>query len=127
MSYVRPGFVTRRILNPMVMRIGAAWALTVPGRKSGQPRTVPVNVLDVGGERYLVAPRGNTDWARNLRAAGEGELRRRGRRERFRASEVPVEQRQPLIDAYLERWGNVTRSLFEQLPDPADHPVFRIE
>jgi deazaflavin-dependent oxidoreductase (nitroreductase family) len=125
--YLEPPFVVRRVLNPIAMRLGLATTLTVPGRRSGVPRSVPVNVLELDGRRYLVAPRGETQWVRNLRAAGAGELRRRGRRQRFRALELPDEEKRPLIDAYLARWGKQVRSQFEALPDPSQHPVFRIE
>ena len=127
MAYLKPGFVLARLLNPLILRLGLATALTVRGRRTGRPHTVPVNVLELSGARYLVAPRGETLWVRNLRAAGEAQLRRRGRSERVRATELPVEERQPIIDAYLERWGSQVRSQFEQLPGPGDHPVFRIE
>ena len=115
----------RRVLNPIVLGAGRT-GLAVRGRRSGRVRVVPVNVLEHGGERYLVSPRGRTEWVRNLRAAGEGELRRRGRRERFRAEEVPVEERPELIAAYRARWDRQVGRLFDRLPDPADHPVFRV-
>jgi hypothetical protein len=86
-----------------------------------------VNVLDHDGARYLVAPRGDTQWVRNLRAAGEAELSRRGKRERVRATEVADGPKLPIIDAYVQRWGRQVRSQFAQLPDPHDHPVFRLE
>jgi len=65
---------------------------------------------------------------RNLRAAGEGELRQRGRSRRFRAEEVPVAERSPLIAAYRERFDRFpsVAATFERLPDPADHPTFRL-
>lgn len=125
-AYLRPGFTLRRIFNPLVQATGAAATLAVRGRKSGDWRTVSVNVLDHDGKRYLVVPRGNTEWVRNLRAAGGGEIRRRGNVERFRAEEVPVERRQPLIDAYKKRWGWQVGSQFKALPEPADHPSFEI-
>jgi deazaflavin-dependent oxidoreductase (nitroreductase family) len=125
--YLRPGAIVRRALNPLVMRLGLATTLAVPGRRSGRWLTVPLNVLQTGGRRYLVSVRGETDWVRNLRAAGGGELRRRGRVERVRAVEVPPGERAPLLEAYLARWGRQVRSLFDRLPDTADHPVFRIE
>jgi deazaflavin-dependent oxidoreductase (nitroreductase family) len=125
-AYLPHGFFLARVANPLIMRLGLLPTLAVRGRRSGEWRTVPVHVLELGGARYLVAPRGDTHWARNLRAAGEGELRRRGRVERFRATEVPVEERKPLIDAYLARWGREVKAIFEQLSDPADHPVFRL-
>jgi hypothetical protein len=86
-----------------------------------------VNVLEVDGRRYLVAPRGETEWVRNLRAAGEGELRSRGGVERFRVTEVPDEQKPPLVQAYLDRWGSQVKDQFAALPDPSDHPVFQIK
>jgi deazaflavin-dependent oxidoreductase (nitroreductase family) len=125
--YLRPGRLLRRVTNPLLMRLGILPTLAVRGRRSGAWRVAPVNVLEHGGARYLVSPRGEAQWVRNLRASGTGELRRRGQTETFRAAEIPVEQRAPLIDAYLARWGRQVRALFAQLPDPADHPVFRLD
>lgn len=125
--YLRPGWFVSRVMNPVVMRLGIAPTLVVRGRRSGQLRTVPVNVLEYEGSRYLVAPRGTTEWVRNLRAAGTGEIRRRGRAERFRAVEVADDLKPPLIKAYLDRWGSQVKSQFDALPDPADHPIFRLE
>src|SRR5215813_2353232 len=87
--YLKPGFLVGRLVNPLLMKLGAYTTLAVRGRTSGEWRTVPVNVLDVEGQRYLVAPRGDTHWARNLRAAGRGELRTRKGSEPFTAVEVP--------------------------------------
>jgi deazaflavin-dependent oxidoreductase (nitroreductase family) len=125
--YLEPGWLIRRVVNPLLMRLGVVSTLRVRGRKTGQWRSVPVNVLQLDGARYLVAPRGQTDWARNLRAVGGGQLLygRRGT-EDFRAVEVPDEEKPRLIEAYLDQWGSQVRSQFEALPDPADHPVFRI-
>ena len=79
--------------------------LTVRGRKTGAPQSVPVNLLPLDGERYLVAPRGNTQWVRNARAAGEVELRVGRRVERVRLVEVPASDRVPVLRVYLQRWG----------------------
>ena len=124
--YVKPTGFTK-LFNQLVARLGLKPTLAVRGRKSGQWRTVSVNVLEVDGTRYLLAPRGETEWVRNLRVSGEGELRHRGRVERFRATEVPVPERAALMQAYLERWRSEVRREFEALPDPADHPTFRLE
>jgi len=70
--YLRPGWLLSRVINPILIRLRLLPALVVRGRWTGQWRRVPVNVLELGGERYLVAPRGNTQLTRNLRAAGEG-------------------------------------------------------
>ncbi len=127
MPYLRPGFIIRRILNPMLQLFGVVPVLVVRGRVSGRPRAVAVNVLERDSGRYLVAPRGDTQWARNLRAAGTGELRHRGKTQRFKAVELPDAEKPPLIDAYLKLWGWQVKSQFEQLPSPSDHPCFRVD
>ena len=126
--YLKPGFVVARMLNPALMTLGLVPTLAVRGRKSGEWRTVPVNVLELDGTRYLVAPRGDTQWARNLRVNPRGELRTRRRVEPFTAVELtdPADKAR-LIDAYRRRWGSQVKSQFRELPDPADHPVFRVE
>jgi deazaflavin-dependent oxidoreductase (nitroreductase family) len=124
--YRKPGRFAK-FTNLLVAKLGLTTTLAVRGRKSGQWRTNAVFVLERQGSRYLVAPRGETQWARNLRAVGEGELRRRGRVERFRAREVPNEEKPPLVQAYIERYGTVVRNEFKVMPDPLDHPVFQLE
>jgi deazaflavin-dependent oxidoreductase (nitroreductase family) len=78
--------------------------LYVRGRKSGQWRSNPVNVLTHEGRRYLVAPRGHTQWVRNLRAAGGGELRVGRRVEKFTATELPDADKPGVLRDYLRRW-----------------------
>jgi deazaflavin-dependent oxidoreductase (nitroreductase family) len=125
--YLRPGWLTARVVNPLLMRLGLVPTLAVRGRVSGEWRTVPVNVLELDGERYLVAPRGDTEWVRNLRVTGRGELRRRAGVELFRATELPDDQKPRVISAYLARWGYQVKRYFDALPRPADHPVFRLD
>ena len=110
--------------------------LAVRGRATGEWRTTPVNPLRVAGERYLVAPRGHTHWVRNLRVAGEGELRRGRRTESFRATEVPDADKPPILREYLRVWAWEVGRFFEGVdassPDERlaelapDFPVFRI-
>src|ERR1700752_4259491 len=80
--------------------------LAVRGRKSGEWRTTPVNPLRLAdGTRYLVAPRGNTQWVRNLRANGyTGELRIGRKVEPFRAAEIADDDKPAILRAYLKRW-----------------------
>ena len=78
-------------------------------------RSTVVNVLKSGDQRYLVAPRGNTEWVRNLRAAGHGELRLGRRTERFEAVELPDTDKAPVLQAYLERWAFEVGRFFEGL------------
>ncbi|MBL1089433.1 MULTISPECIES: nitroreductase family deazaflavin-dependent oxidoreductase [Streptomyces] len=110
--------------------------LAVRGRKSGEWRRVPVNPMTYGNGRYLVSARGNSEWVRNLRAAGGGELRV-GRRVRpFTAVELAPGETPELLRAYLERWGWEVKAYFgevtaastdEELRAAApQHPVFHI-
>jgi deazaflavin-dependent oxidoreductase (nitroreductase family) len=92
-------WLTRRGLSVWGSRV-----LCVRGRTSGQWRSNPVNVLTHQGRRYLVAPRGQTQWVRNLRAAGGGELRVGRRVEKFTATELTDAQKPDILRAYLRRW-----------------------
>lgn len=142
--YLAPDAVSRRILNPLMaslVRLGfgarGGRILHVRGRRSGEWRTVPVNPLTLGRERYLVAPRGNTEWVRNLRAARTGRLQLGRRFEQFTATEVADAEKAPVIRAYLERWAAETQRFFGDVTATstddeigaaaAGFPVFRIE
>jgi deazaflavin-dependent oxidoreductase (nitroreductase family) len=120
---VSPGFVMRRVVNPIILRLGGP-TLTVVGRRSGRPISTPVPPFAYEGARYFVSGRGESDWVRNLRAAGRGELRKGRTHEAFRAVELPGEEHDRIVAAYRERMGKRVRSLFAALPDPADHAVF---
>lgn len=144
MHYRAPTSFDRRVMNPLVAgltRLGlSVWGsrvLEVRGRKSGEPRRVPVNLLSFEGGRYLVAPRGHTQWVRNLRAAsGEGTLLLGRRREPFTATEVPDAEKEPILREYLRRWKWEVGQFFDGVgPDSTaaelariapDHPVFRL-
>ncbi len=120
----------RRIFNPIAIKFAIAGtkALMVPGRRTGAIRRAAIIPVDSDGARYVVSPRGETEWVRNLRAAGGlGELRSRAGVERFHAVELPVAERPPVIAAYRAVAGRAVGSFFERLPDPADHPVFRLD
>ena len=129
MAYRKPSWFTRKVFNPIAIKTGISGtkALEVRGRRSGRTQRVPVIPLDHEGARYLVAPRGETDWVKNLRAAGEGTMSGKGGTERFRVTEVPVAERSPILVAYQRLAGKAVESHFKALPDPSDHPVFRLE
>jgi deazaflavin-dependent oxidoreductase (nitroreductase family) len=140
----RPGWFTAHVFNPLVnllMRSGVSLLgsriLEVRGRSSGEPRRTPVNLLTLDGTRYLVAPRGETQWVRNLRAAGEGRLLLGRRAEPFSAMELAdVAEKAPILRAYLKRWKAEVGMFFDGVgPDSSEqelreaaakHPVFRI-
>jgi len=132
-EYRKPSWATRTLMNlipALAARAGlslaGAWLLTVRGRKTGKAHTIPVNPLTANGAGYLVSPRGETQWARNLRAAGEAELQLGRRKERVRTVELADAEKPALIGAYLERWGNVTRSHFGTTKEPDDAELARL-
>jgi len=108
--YIKPAKATNAFntlvqsLTKLGVSVWGSRVLTVRGRKTGEPRTVPVNLLTVEGTRYLVAPRGETQWVRNLRAAGEGQLRVGRRVETFGYRELADDEKPAVLRAYLKRW-----------------------
>jgi deazaflavin-dependent oxidoreductase (nitroreductase family) len=141
--FKRPGWFTKNVFNRIVAgltRMGiSVWGsrvLEVRGRSSGQWRRTPVNLLTVEGERYLVAPRGHTQWVRNLRASGQGRLALGRRGEPFTAVELDDHDKVPILRAYLKRWKAEVGVFFEGVgPDSSEqelariapnHPVFRL-
>ena len=131
------------IFNTMVAALTRAgisvWGsrvLAVRGRTSGEWRTTPVNLLSFEGERYLVAPRGQTQWVRNLRVADGGELRVGRRAEPFTATELADADKPAVLRAYLKRWKFEIGMFFGGVgPDAPDatlleiapgYPVFRL-
>lgn len=140
----RPDWFTANLFNPLValltrsgLSLFGSRVLEVPGRSSGRPRRTPVNLLSFEGERYLVAPRGETQWVRNLRASGAGRLLIGRRGESFTATELRDEQKPPVLRAYLKRWKFEVGVFFDGVgPDSSEaemqgaaprHPVFRID
>ena len=130
MAYLRPPAFQRRIFNNVSMKFGfgGAQTLVVTGRKSGDPKPIPVIPVEHGGQRYVISTRGEAEWVRNLRAAGGAcELRKGGAIQKLRAVELPVEERAAILDVYRVKAGRAVKGYFEKLPDAADHPVFRLE
>ncbi|MEU9364270.1 nitroreductase family deazaflavin-dependent oxidoreductase [Streptomyces avermitilis] len=110
--------------------------LSVRGRRSGQLQRIPVNPHPYEGAEYLVSARGHSQWVRNMRAAGGGELRVGRKMREFTAVELPDEEKLPVLRAYLEKWGWEVNQYFkgvtakstdeELIAAAPDHPVFRI-
>jgi deazaflavin-dependent oxidoreductase (nitroreductase family) len=141
-NYNRPGWFTRKVMNPclnLLVRAGiSVWGARVlehRGRRSGRPHHTPVNLLTIGTEEYLVAARGETEWVRNVRAADGQLVLVLGRRRRERtAVEVPVPDSVEILRSYLRRWKFEVGMFFDGVgPDSTDaefaaiaaqHPVF---
>lgn len=142
--YRAPGWFTTQVFNRVVagltslgVSVWGSRVLRVRGRSSGRWRSTPVNLLEVGGVRYLVAPRGETQWVRNLRVAGTGELSLGRRSQAFSATELDDAEKPTILRAYLKRWKAEVGVFFEGVSaassdeelarEGARHPVFRIE
>jgi deazaflavin-dependent oxidoreductase (nitroreductase family) len=124
-------------LTKLGISVYGSRVLYVKGRKTGEWRANPVNPLNFDGDRYIVAPRGNTQWVRNLRAAdGEGELHVGRKTERFTATEIGDEAKPAILRAYLKRWKWEVGVFFDGVDAKAPeedlrriapgYPVFRI-
>jgi deazaflavin-dependent oxidoreductase (nitroreductase family) len=142
--YKPPGWFTRNVFNRIVAgltRLGisvvGSRVLRVRGRSSGEWRSVPVNLLTFEEQRYLVAPRGETQWVKNIRKAGGGELQLGRKTEAIQVVELADEEKPDLLRAYLKRWKAETGVFFDGVSADSpeedvrriapDHPVFRIQ
>jgi hypothetical protein len=125
-SYLRPGAIERVFGRALVFMIrvgvvrGHFYVLEVRGRRSGRTISLPVDPLDFNGQRYLVCARGNSNWVRNTRTAGEIVLVRALRRRRYAAREISSEMRPPILKAYLDRFAGEVQRFF---PVPKGSPV----
>jgi deazaflavin-dependent oxidoreductase (nitroreductase family) len=141
--YQAPGWFTRNVFNRAVhgltkvgLSVAGSRELRVRGRTTAEWRTTPVNLLSLDDGRYLVAPRGTTQWVRNLRVAGTGELRVGRRSEVFTAVELVDDDKVSVLREYLRRWKWEVGAFFGGVgPDASDdelrriapdHPVFRV-
>jgi deazaflavin-dependent oxidoreductase (nitroreductase family) len=142
--YREPGWFTRNVVNRFIafltrhgVSVWGSRVLAVRGRTTGEWRTTPVNLLELDGHRYLVSPRGEGQWVRNLRVAGTGELRVGKKVETFRARELADDEKVAVLRAYLKRWKFEVGVFFDGVgPDSTDeqlrtiaprHPAFVIE
>jgi deazaflavin-dependent oxidoreductase (nitroreductase family) len=142
-NYQRPGWFTTNVLNPVValltrrgVSVYGSRVLEVQGRKTGEWRKTPVNLLHYEGGDYLVAPRGHTQWVKNLRVSGHGRLLVGKRTESFTAVELTDDEKPPVLRAYLAKWKFEVGVFFggvgpdasdgELLRIAPDHPVFRL-
>jgi deazaflavin-dependent oxidoreductase (nitroreductase family) len=143
--YKRPGWFTRNVFNRtvgMLTKMGfsvlGSRVLEVKGRKSGLPRRTPVNLLTLDGREYIVSPRGQTEWVRNVRAdGGRLDLLLGSKRRSYRGQELADGDKVEVLRAYLKRWKAEVGVFFDGVgPDSTDeqilaaapkHPVFLLE
>jgi len=128
MAYLKPPWFTVKVFNRIAMATGISntETLTVTKRGSGEPQHIPVVTVDVGGTRYLVSTRGESQWVKNVRAEPTVTLAGKSGAVTYNAVEVPAPQRQPILTAYQDKAGRAVSGYFRTLPDSADHPVFAL-
>ncbi|HEX8993250.1 MAG TPA: nitroreductase/quinone reductase family protein [Anaerolineales bacterium] len=141
----QPPWIMRHFFDPLTVLLvdklglddhNGTRILEVKGRKSGVRRLTPVRVLELEGQRHIVAMYGESNWARNLRADGRGTLRLGRNLMDFQAVELTGGDKLPVFRAYLRRWwslvGPLTGLASPDVPDEelqkvaASHPVFRL-
>jgi len=134
-AFVRISNAMTTWLLRMGVKMGTMTLLTVRGRTSGKMRTTPVTLVELGGDRLLIAPFGTVNWVRNLRAAGSATLRRGRHRERVSAVELSNQEAAPILKQSLAGAPSYVTNYFDVTPDSplADfereaprHPVFRL-
>src|SRR5258708_24893163 len=141
--YQRPDWFTKHVFNRAValftragLSVWGSRVLRVRGRKSGEWRSSPVNLLPLHNNRYLVAPRGHTQWVRNIRVTGTGELLLGSKVEPIHVREIPDDEKIPILREYLKRWKFEVGMFFDGVsavsPEAElrriapDHPVFEV-
>jgi deazaflavin-dependent oxidoreductase (nitroreductase family) len=141
--YKRPGWFTTNVFNRIIagltragVSVKGSRVLAVKGRKSGEWRETPVNLLTLQDIEYLVAPRGHTQWVKNLRASGECRLSVGKRAQTYAATELSDDEKPAVLRAYLKKWKFEVGAFFggvgPDAPDAEmrriapDHPVFKL-
>ncbi|MCH9709876.1 MAG: nitroreductase/quinone reductase family protein [Actinomycetia bacterium] len=124
MAYLKPPWFVAKVFNKFAMAtgIGNSETLTVTKRGSGLPQQIPVVVPEVAGVKYLVSTRGESQWVKNVRAEPRVTIGSVA----YLATEIPVEQRAPVLAAYKPKAGRVVEGYWRELPEDADHPVFAL-
>jgi hypothetical protein len=125
-KYLRPPFILSKVINPLIIKFNLVPILTVKGRTSGKWIKVPVTPLVYKENTFLVAPRGETQWARNLRKNDKGKLTIKGRTRNFSATEISNNLQKEIVAEYQKKVPAV-KSQFDTLPNPKDHPTFKLE
>ena len=122
MAYLKPPWFTRAVFNKIAIATGMSNTekLTVTRRRSKQRQEVPVITVDVGGTKYLVSTRGESEWVKNLRADPNATIGSTA----YVAREIPEQDRQAVLTAYREKAVRAVEGYFRRLPREADHPVF---
>lgn len=126
MAYLKPSWFTKKF-NSVMAASNIAERLTVKKRVSGDPQEVAVTTVTIHGVKYLLSTRGESQWVKNIRANPNVTLTVKGKPTAYTATEVPVDERAPIIAAFKPQFGKLAVGrYFAKLPDAADHPAFAL-
>ena len=131
MAYLKPSATTKifnNLANNLAMR-STLWdvhTLEVARRNAVDPQRVPVIPLQHNGSLFIVSTRGESDWVKNVRAAGIVRLGQKGSLVTYAATEVPADERSDIITAYRKKAGREVNGYWKKLPEDTDHPTFRL-
>src|ERR1700737_3083361 len=113
------GNAVMRSMLALGITLNGSALITVPGRKTGQPHSTPITMVEFEGQRYVQSPFGSVNWVRNLRAAGKATLSWGRRHETVIATQLTPEQAAPVIRSILPRAPKVIQDYFEVTPEPS--------
>jgi len=128
MAYLKPSAMETKVFNNLAMH-STLWdvhTLEVTRRNAVDPQRVPVIPLQYEGSRYVVSTRGESDWVKNVRAAGFVRLGQKGSFQVYAATEVPADERAGILTAYRKKAGREVNGYWKKLPGDPDHPTFRL-
>lgn len=128
MVYLKPPTRITKIFNKMAM-YSTLWdvhTLEVARRNAVDPQRLPVIPLEHDGQLFIVSTRGESDWVKNVRAAGTVRMGQKGRFETYAATEVPADARADILAAYRKKAGREVNAAWKKLPEDPDHPTFEL-
>ena len=128
MGYLKPSAIETKIFNKLAMH-STLWdvhTLEVARRNAVDPQRVPVIPLEYDGSRFVVSARGESDWVRNVRAAGIVRVGQKGNFETYAATEVPADERSGIVAAYRKKAGREVNGYWKKLPLDSEHPTFKL-
>ena len=128
MAYLKPSAIETKIFNKLAMhsKLWDVHTLEVARRNAVDPQRVPVIPLEHDGSLFVVSARGESDWVKNVRAAGIVRVGQKGNFETYATTEVPAEGRADIVRAYRKKAGREVNGYWKRLPHDSDHPTFKL-
>jgi len=128
MAYLKPPTLVTKIFNKLAMHstLGDVHTLEVDRRNAVDPQRVPVIPVELKGSLFVVSTRGESDWVKNIRAAGKVRMGQKGNFETYAVTEVPADGSADILTAYRKKAGREVNGYWKRLPGHPDHPTFKL-